>query len=516
MQQPNPPTVTGASSGTSYVNNSSSDTESDQRFKDNLATLSEMFPTYDVATLRNYLESFYDNPNCMAVIASMLLDGDYTSGVNCKQNAMRQQCGLKRRTDAATFKDSLNNGDQVETSSPYKVKRGSIFSNVAKSSCSTVVLRKVEEGSSRANILGSATRETPSSSRSHSTKKEEPRSGNLNRSEAGTSRTVGNFASERTSNADNEDDIVFVKSVENTPKQSFYRTEQSNPGTTPPKQHKGICIRYKGGNLHPSMNKPKKLQIVKINADRETTTSCDKSPLNRMHERLTDLRSKSSNTCSRAVAMATNSKSNNHSPLKSCTSTGCSVSKEKTTKESLVENTQECPVSTECKLTEEVIQSNNATSGEGASSVAATLSDLEILKKVFPDADPTYISYLLDQHAGEPNRVALVGKELGSNSVPNGQNVKKKAIPPVTWFWESESDKLIPFTDSECNALEKELNSWDTQDYSSKACVKAIRLPGSTKKFTVNFGQMMMVCKSGQKTPIIRVPGGNDERREIG
>jgi len=122
----------------------------------------------------------------------------------------------------------------------------------------------------------------------------------------------------------------------------------------------------------------------------------------------------------------------------------------------------------------------------------------------------------LDQHAGEPNRVALVGKELGSNSVPNGQNVKKKAIPPVTWFWESESGKLIPFTDSECNALEKELNSCDTQDYSSKACVKAIRLPGSTKKFTVNFGQMMMVCESGQKTPIIRVPGGNDERREIG
>ena len=515
MQEPNPPTVTGASSGTSYINNSSSDTESDQRFQDNLATLSEMFPTYDVVTLRNYLESFYDNPNCMAVIAGMLLDGDCTSGVNCEQNSTRQQCGLKRKTDTATFEDSLNNEDQVETSSTCKVKRGSIFSNEAKSSCSTVVLRKEKEGSSQANILGSARRKTSSSSRSHSTKKEEPRSGNFNRSEAGSSRAVGNFASKRTSNADIEDDIVFVKSVENTPKQSFCRTEQSNPGTTSPKQHNGICIRYKGGNLHPSMNKPKKLQIVKINADRETTTSCDKSPLNGMHESLTDLRSKSSNTCSKAVATASNSKSNSHSPLKPCTSTGCSVSKEKGTKGPLVKNTQECPVSTECEQTEEIIQSNNASS-EGASSVAAALSDLEILKKVFPDVDPAYMSCLLDQHAGEPNRVALVGKELGSNSVHNRQNVKKKVVPPVTWFWESESGKLIPFTDSECNALEKELNTRDTQGHSSKACVKAIRLPGSTKKFTVNFGQMMMVCESGQKTPIIRVPGGSDERREVG
>lgn len=511
MQQPNPPTVTGASSGTSYINNSSSDTESDQRFKDNLATLSEMFPTYDLVTLRNYLESFYDNPNCMIVIAGMLLDGDCTSGVNCKQNSTRQECGLKRRTDTASFEDDE---DQVETSSPYKVKRGSSFSNEAKSSCSTV-LRKAEEGSSQANILGSVTRETPSSSRSYSTKKEEPQSSNFNRSKAGSSRALGNFASERTSNADEEDEIVFVKSVENTPKQSFYRTEQSNPGTTSPKQHNGICIRYKGGNLHPSMNKPKKLQIVEINSDRETSTSCDKSPLNRMHESLTDLRCKSSNTRSRAVATATKSKSSNRSPLKSCTRTECSVSKKKATKDPLVENTQECPVSAECEQTEEVIQSNNA-SGQGASSVTAALSDLEILKKVFPDADSAYINYLLDQHAGEPNRVALVGKELGSNSVANRQNVKKKAVPPVTWFWESESGKLIPFTDSECNALEKELNTCDTQDHSSEACVKAVRLPGSTKHFTVNFGQMMMVCESGQKTPIIRVPGGSDERREIG
>ena len=515
MQQPNPSTstMTGASSDASDINNSSSYTESDQRFEDNLATLSEMFPACDVATLRNYLESFCDNPNCMTIIVGMLLDGDCISGVNFEQNSTQQQRGLKRKTDAANVEDSLRNADHVETASPGKLKRGDISRNEAESSSSAVDLREAEEPGSQANILGSSTRETSRSSRSHCIKKEKQQLSNFDRSETGSPRSPGHFASETTSNVDKEDDIIFVKSVANTPKQSFYRTEQSNPGTTSPKQHNGICIRYKGGNLHPSMNKPKKLQIVQISADGENTTDCDQLALNRMHQISTDLCCKSSNTRSRTVDTTSNGKSNKHSPLKPCTSTGCSVSKEKATETPLVENTQECPVSTECKQTEEVTQSNNASSE--ASSVAAALSDLEILKKVFPDADPTYISSLLDKHAGEPNPVALVGKELGSNPVLHGKK-NKKAVPPVTWFWESESGKLVPFTDSECNALERELNTCDTQDHSSDACVKAIRLPGSTKHFTVNFGQMIMVCENGQKTPIIRVPGASDERKEIG
>jgi len=518
MQQPNrsTSTVTGVPSVASEVSNSSSDAESGQRFEDNLATLSEMFPAYDVATLRNYLESFHDNPNCMPIIVSMLLEGDCTPGVNFGQNSTQQQCGLKHKADASTVEDSLHNEDQVATPSPSKVKRGGICRNGAKCSSSADVLREAEELKSKANILSSTTREKSSPLRSHSIKKEKPRSSNLNRSKTGSLRSPEHFASKTTSNVDKEDDLVFVKSVANSPKQSFYRTKQSNPGTTSPKQHHGICIRYKGGNLHPSMNKPKKLQIVKINADGENTPHCDQSALKRPLQLSTDIHCRSSDTCSGTVAMAANGKGNNHSPLKPCTSKGCSPSKEKATENPSVENTQECPVSTECKQMEEVTQSNNASS-EGALPVAAALSDLEILKKVFPDADPTYISSLLDKYAGEPNRVALVGKELGSNPIPlHGKNTKKKAIPPVTWFWESESDKLVPFTDSECTALEKEFNSCDTQGQSSHAGVKAIRLSGSTKHFKVNFGQMIMVCESGQKTPIIRVPGGSDERKEIG
>ena len=524
MQQPNhsPSAVTGGPSAASELNKSSSDTESDHRFEENLATLTEMFPACDIATLRNYLESFSDNPNCMTIIVSMLLEGDCSSGVNLEENSTREQSELKRKADTAAVEGSLHKEDQVQTPSPSKFKRGDICRNKAKCSSSLVVLRG-EEVNSKADILpvGSATRETASPSRSHTIKKEEPRLSKhkRNRSENGSLRSPEHFASETTSNVDKEEDIVFVKSVTSSPKQSFYRTEQSKAGTTSPKQHKqrnGICIRYKGGNFHPSMKKPKKLQIVKLNADRENTRHCDQSALNGMPQISTDLRYRSSNTCSKKVATATNSKSNNYSPLQPCKGTGCSASKEKATENPPAESAQQYPVSTECEQMEELTHSNNASS-EGASPVAAALSDLEILKKVFPDADPTYISSLLDKYTDEPNRVALVGKELGSSPVPpHGKSMKKKAIPPVTWFWESESGKLVPFTDSECNALEKQFNSHDTQGQSSHAGRKAIRLPGSTKHFTVNFGQMEMVCESGQKTPIIRVPGGSDERKEIG
>ena len=516
MQQPSPSSsVTSSSSITSNINNLCSDKVSDQSFEDNLATLSEMFPACDIATLRNYLESFCDSPNCMSIIAGMLLEGDCTSGVNFGQNSVPQQCGLKRKADAATVEGNLPSDDQVETRSPCKVKRGDICRNEAKCSSSADVLREPEEINSKANILGSTTRETSSPSRSHSIKKEKLQSSNLNRSETGTSRSLEHFTSETTSNVNEEEDIVFVKSVTNSPKQSFYRTRQSKDGTASPKQHNGICIRYKGGNLHPSMNKPKKSQIVKIDADRENPTPCDQSALDRMHQITTDLRCRISDTCSKTIATTTNDKGNNHSPLQPCQSSGCSVDKEKTIENPLMENTPECPVPTECQQTEEVTQSTDA-SNKGTSSVAAALSDLEILKKVFPDADPTYISSLLDKYTDEPNRVALVGKELGSNTAPKGKNMKKNAIPPVTWFWESESGKLVPFTDSECNALEKEFSNSGSEDHSSDACVKAIRLPGSTKHFTVNFGQMIMVCESGQKTPVIRVPGGSSERKEIG
>lgn len=95
--------------------------------------------------------------------------------------------------------------------------------------------------------------------------------------------------------------------------------------------------------------------------------------------------------------------------------------------------------------------------------------------------------------------------------------MRKKVILLVIWFWELESSKLVLFIDFECNVLEKEFNIFGIQDYYfSDVYVKVIRLFGLIKYFIVNFGQMIMVCESGQKTLIIRVFGGSNERKEIG
>lgn len=147
-------------------------------------------------------------------------------------------------------------------------------------------------------------------------------------------------------------------------------------------------------------------------------------------------------------------------------------------------------------------------------SVSASLSDLEILKKVFPDTDPTQITLLLEKYANEPNKVAMVGKELGNKPDAQAQQLKRKVpLPRVTWFWESDDNKLVPFTDSECNVLEKEFLNCKS-DHSGVASdrVTGIKLPGSTKSVKVNFLKMTMACSSnGTKSHIFRVPEGNEE-----
>lgn len=515
MQQPNPCDSEVSFSAASEMNNTSSSAVSDIRFEENLATLSEMFPACDVAVLRNYLESVEDNPNCMSVVVGMLLEADGVSDLNSVQNSPPQKHALKHKTDTATSENSLHDKDQSETvaASPSKRKKVNICRNETKCSSLPTVLGKEEE-------LDSNKSEMFTSSGSHSVKKEEPSSSNSDKSEPGPSRSSEHLTGEQTSGADKDDEIVFVKSVENSPKQSFCRTEKSNPGTTSPKQRNGICIRYKGGVLHPSMNKPKKLQIVRIDVDGKTGASNVQSPLNKNQSKpsLSPGRKILKNPiCAlKAViaAASTDIDDSNDSSPRPCTSIGPSTSEEKATENPATIDSLERPGSAELAQTEEETPSNHGDS-EGSSSAAA-LSDLEILKKVFPDADPAYISSLLDKHADKPNRVALVGKELGNNTATQEQNTKKKVVPSVTWFWESEGGKLVPFTDSECNALEKELNTCDPNGPGDTPYVKVVKLPGSAKRFTVDFSAMKMVCESGQKMMIFRVPGGSDERKEIG
>ncbi|KAL9961372.1 hypothetical protein ACROYT_G030296 [Oculina patagonica] len=505
----------GSFSAASEMNNTSSYALSDIRFEENLATLSEMFPAHDVAVLRNYLESFHDNPNCMSIVVGMLLEGEGTPDLNSGQNSSQQQHGLKRKTDTVTSEDSLHDEDQSETvaTSPSKLQKVDICINESGCSSLPTVLGKIDK-------LDSNKSETLTSFGSHSVKKEEPSSSNPDKSEPGPSRSSEHFTGELASSVDKDDDeIVFVKSVESSPKQSFCRTEQSKSEVTSPKQRNGICIRHKGGVLHPSMNKPKKLQIVRIDVDGKTGASNVQTPVNKDQSKTSLSPGKKmliNLTSIRAViaAATTDINGSNDSSPRPCTSIGPSTSEEKATESPATVNSLEHPGSAELEQTEEETPSNLEDS-EGSSGAAA-LSDLEILKKVFPDADPTYISSLLDKHADKPNRVALVGKELGNNTATQEQNTKKKVVPSVIWFWESEGGKLVPFTDSECNALEKEFNSCDPNGPGNNAYVKVVKLPGSAKRFTVDFSAMQMVCESGQKMMIFRVPGGSDERKEIG
>ena len=288
-----------------------------------------------------------------------------------------------------------------------------------------------------------------------------------------------------------DSEIAFVKSVASPPKQSFYRTGQPNSEACSRSKHVGICIRYKGGALHPSMNKPKKLQIIEIDDGTNDDISNQSAP-NKAH---------SSNSPSAASECSVASSS------ASCpAATAISVADYDGFTE-MCTNTQSGSKENISGNKNDAIHRNE--SNHDSLPVVATLDDLEILRKVFPDADPVYISSLLEKYADQHNRVALVGKELGTN--PNPQRVKNKIIPSASWFWQSEEDKLIPFTDSECNALEKELSRHDPLH----SDVVHIRLPGSTKSYIVNFASMTMTNEMGLRITIVRVTGDTEENKQL-
>ena len=456
------------SGAASSMSNTSSDLNSGYRFQDDFSTLTEMFPSYDPDVLRNYLEIFSDQPNYMSTIIDMLLEGGNTSGSNLSQNSTQEQYVLKRKTDDVG--DSLcGMQDGAAAVSPNKLQR--IDSGRNETDHSLVILGEEEELDSKAGVFSSNKGESFTSSSTNSDKKG-----------ASPLKSPVRFTD------DKESEIVFVKSVPSSPKQSFHRTGYSKPETTSPWRHNGICIRYKGGVPHPSMNKPKKLQIVEIDAD-----------------------GKSSNSTSNAQSLSNRDQSVIvHSPGRKSLS---SNSKSSSTKTSTMVHCVEPSGSAQDVQVDEA--TGSGTRSKQGASAAAAISDLEILKKVFPDADPAHISSLLDKYADEPNRVALVGKELGNKPDPQAQNVKKKApLPRVTWFWQSENSKLVPFTDSECNVLEKAFQSCEPHD-SGDASVKVITLPGSIKRYNVNFLRMKMACENGKESLIFRVPEGSEDKKEI-
>ena len=491
----------------------SSGSKSD-KFQEDVATLSEMFPDCDIGMLRNYLEMFCDDPNYKSTIINMLLEADTLSGLNQWENSIQEQCANSRsqvclKRNADIDRDSLQSEHASDVvSSPRKILRTDIRNDSTDNSSSSVGLVEIDKLESKPVMPGNNnTSEACSSRRFSSTARKEPShrvfKSDFNTSKKTASSNPDTQLSGGTVPLSVEDNgIVFVKSVASPTKQSFYRMGNPDSGTNSERKQGGICIRHKGGVLHPSMNKPKKLQIIEIDdgtkdaishqatAKMVNSLSCasiDKKGLND---------SKMSSSTVAAMSVAVDAEDDDLPQF--FTSTGW-VSKKKGTENNID--------TSETNQVMEVPSTNPS-----GLPVAATLDDLEILKKVFPEADPDNISSLLDKYADQPNRVALVGKELGSN--PDPLSIKKKVVPSVPWFWQSEEGKLIPFTDSECNVLEKEFSSHG--GLHSDATFSTIRLPGAAKRYNVNFAAMTMTCGMGQRTMIVRAPGGSDGNKQMG
>ena len=420
--------------------------------EEELSSLSEMFPECDENKLRGYLEMFKGDPNHVTSIIDMLLEDGNTDGTHQNQvQTSFHERGLKRRAKAGEDRLSSSKVSKCD----FSRKNENELTSPARMACT------------------SKSSSSPAKNHQPSWKHD--------------------FLDHKTSSSSDDDDIVLVKSVASSPRPVFYRSSGSDSGISSPQKSGGICIRYKGGALHPSMNKPKRSQIVEID--------CDDSKDSKSHSLSHQSPTRRSLSVSKCFTSATEISQENDDDLpRYGTSAGSTPHKK--------DNASSSSQSQDKNQVELVSSSRNSS----RSSVAEVLTDLEILKKVFPDSDHEHINSLLREYVDQPNRVALVGKELSSK--PDSQSVKKKAVQTVPWFWQTEEGQLVPFTDSESNFLEKEYSHCDTS-HSGTASVK-VRMPGSVKTYDLNFADMTMTCEKGQKTPIIRALLGSDNDKQIG
>lgn len=102
--------------------------------------------------------------------------------------------------------------------------------------------------------------------------------------------------------------------------------------------------------------------------------------------------------------------------------------------------------------------------------------------------------------------MVLVRKELGR--IANPREIIKKPVPAVPWFWQLKEPDVIPFSDAESFALEKEYLSRDEMP-SGETC-KNFKFPGSDKRYDVDFATMTMKCFKGEKTKIYRGLRGSE------
>ena len=107
--------------------------------------------------------------------------------------------------------------------------------------------------------------------------------------------------------------------------------------------------------------------------------------------------------------------------------------------------------------------------------------------------------------------MVLVRKELGS--ITNPPEIIKKSVPAVPWFCQLKETSVIPFSEMESFALEKEYLSRDEMP-SGETC-KNFKFPGSDKRYDVDFATMTMKCSKGENTKIYRGLRGSEAVRLV-
>lgn len=446
-----------------------------ERFQEDIAFLSEMFPACDVSTLSDYLKTFSDDPNYKSTIVNIILEGE-TSMVDQQLDSAKKHCGNSQEIVGLKSQGNRNDGSVVRAD----VDGSKHDSNVGivdkmQSGLGNDVLQSIPSVS--LSTLGRQSSEAFSLDLNDKEKKSP-----LKR---GAELKCDGFSSA----PDDDDDVVFIKSVDFPQNQSFCRTRHSDSEENSQREQSGICIRYKGGALHPSMNKSRKLQVIEIDK-RINGSISHHSPRKITQSNCHPINQNCVCVSERSTLSVTATSVEEDDDLPEFSAIMAPGSKKKVT-EGNSNNSIEIPRNQLTPLT---------------APAPAALGDLEILKKVFPEADTNYITSLLEKYAGQPDRVALVGKELTNNSNP--QSVKKKAVPSVPWFWQPEENRLIQFTDAESSALEKE---YLKQDVERSGPTKVnIKLPGSARRYHIDFAAMTMTCDKGQQTKIIRVLGDSE------
>ena len=252
--------------------------ESD-RFQADFTTLSEMFPTCDNKTLRDYLRMFYDDPNYKSTIINLLLD-EHSSRLDQETSIIHEHAG--------NFQE-----------------RGSVKQQTESSRDILQIGAGIEEASVSIDIDNSKNRNYCSSAEVV----ENLQCGNVQASDEDVCNRKKVISSKQSVRPPSEEmscssETVFIKSVTRPGKRPFCTTRYFDLGPISESEESGISIRYKDGAPHPSMKKARKSQSAVIN-DQQNDDISYQSPKKNTNSRCHPFVRESSSACSRSASSVT-------------------------------------------------------------------------------------------------------------------------------------------------------------------------------------------------------------------